>query len=143
MGAHTQRLGHALPASTTVLRRERGWHRDNSTPGACCLGFEDGTECGPAGIADALGQVTVPYQVGEAHVFEIDRVVQEKQRQRGLVVKVGAVPLHRLMGPLEVAHGLAAALAALRAPPDAAPGLLQEPVRVAVGAWCWGASPPG
>jgi len=108
---------------------------DDSTPGACCLGFEEGTECGPAGIADALGQVTVAYQVGDPQVFESDRVVQQEQRQRGLVVKVGALPLHRLLSPLEVAYSLAAALAALLALRDAARCLLQLPLRIAVGAW--------
>jgi hypothetical protein len=135
MGAHTQRLGHALPAATTVLRRERGRHRDHSTPGACCLGFEDGTECGPAGITDALGQVSVAHQVGDPQIFELDRVVQPEQRQRGLVVKVGVVPLHRLVRPLQVAHSRAAALAALLATRTAALGLLQAPLRMAVVAW--------
>ncbi len=70
-----------------------GWHGDDPTPGACCLGFEDGTELRPARIADALGEVAVPYQVGDPQVFQIDGVVVPQQRQRGLVVEVGALPL--------------------------------------------------
>ena len=44
------------PHSATVLRGIGGWHGDHSTPGACCLGFEDGAERRPARIADALGE---------------------------------------------------------------------------------------
>src|SRR5258708_4797121 len=119
MGTHAQRLGHTLPASATVLRRKRGRHSYDSTPGPCCLGFEDGAKRRPTSIADALGQVTVPCQVGDPQVFEIDRVVQQEQRQRGLVVKVCALSLHPLVRPLETAHGLAAALAPLLATTDA------------------------
>src|SRR6476660_9910076 len=101
MGAHTQRLGHALPASTTVLRRERGWHSYNSTPGACCLGFEAGPKRRPAGIADALGEVRGADHVGHPQIFERDRVVLAQQVQGGLVVEVLSLALHPLLGPLE------------------------------------------
>jgi hypothetical protein len=59
--------------------------------------------------------VTIPHQSGNPPVFAGDGVVLVHQRERRRVVKVGALALHRLMRPLEVAHGLAAAVAALRA----------------------------
>ena len=89
MGAHAQPFGHTRPTAATVLAGVGGGHRDDPTPGACCLGFEDGTELRPARIADALGEVTIPYHVGDPQIFEIDGVVLAQQRQRGLVVEVG------------------------------------------------------
>ena len=78
MGAHTQALGYALPTAATILGGVLGGNRGHPTPGACCLGFEDGTERRPARITDALGEMVVPYHVGDPQVFEIDRVVGSK-----------------------------------------------------------------
>jgi len=75
-------------------------------PSPCCLGVEDGAKLRPAGIADALGQVTIPRQVGNPQVFQIDRIVVSEQRQCRLVVEVLPPALHCLVRPLEMAHGL-------------------------------------
>ncbi len=91
MGMHTQTLGDARPTAATVLAGIGGWHGDNPTPGACCRGFEDGTELRPTRIADALGEVVIPYHVGDPQVFEIDRVVLAQQCQRGFVMEIGTV----------------------------------------------------
>ena len=59
MGTHAQTLGHAHPTAIAVLAGIVRGNRDDSTPGACCLGREDGAKRRPARITDALGQVTV------------------------------------------------------------------------------------
>ncbi len=123
--AHAQALGHARPAATTVLTGVGGWHGDNPTPGACCLGFEDGPEPRPAGIADALGEAAVPQQVGDLQVFQIDRVVGAQQRQRRLVVEVGPLSPDRLVRASEARDGLAPSVAAPLAARDAALRLCQ------------------
>src|SRR5258708_40289635 len=96
MGAHAQGFGHTFPTARTLLTGERGWHGDDSTPGPCCLGFEDGPKRRPARIADAFGEVVIADQVGDLQVFEIDRIVGSEQRERRLVVEVAALSLHLL-----------------------------------------------
>jgi len=71
----TLKLLGTRPAAATVLRGVGGWYGYNPTPGACCLGFEDGPKRRPAGIADALGEVRVADHVGHPQIFEIDGVV--------------------------------------------------------------------
>src|SRR5579859_3469333 len=112
VGAHAQRLGYARPTAATVLRGIGGWHGDNPTPGACCLGFEDGPELRPARISEALSQVMVPDHVSDPQIFQGDGVVLAQEIQRGLVVEVRALSLHRLMRLGELVHGFAAPLAA-------------------------------
>jgi hypothetical protein len=63
------------------------------TPGACCLGFKDGTERCPARITDALGQVMIAYHVGNPQIFQVDGVVLPEQGERRLVVKVRPLAL--------------------------------------------------
>src|SRR5262249_27861793 len=97
----------------TILRGVHGWHSDDSTASICCFAFKEGTECCPPRIADALGEVMVPYQVGDPHILQIDDIVSAHHQERGLVVKGRALPLHHLVLPLQQVHRLAAALAAL------------------------------
>ncbi len=61
MSAHAQTLGHARPTAATVLARVVCGNRDHPTPGACCLGVEDGPELCPARVGDGLGQMAVPH----------------------------------------------------------------------------------
>ena len=72
----TRGFSHPRPAVATVLRGIGRWHGDDSTASVCCFAFEDGAELRPAGITDALGQVGVPYHVGDLQIFEIDGVVR-------------------------------------------------------------------
>jgi hypothetical protein len=67
----------------------------------------------------------VSYQVGELQIFEVDRAILAEQGPRGLVVKVGALSLDRLVRPLEARYRLAPALAPLLAFGDAALRLRQ------------------
>ena len=83
-------LGTRPPTAAAVLRGVSGWHGDDPTPGACCHGFEDGAESRPARIADAPGEVVIPYHAGDPQVFQIDRVVGSEQGERRLVVEVRA-----------------------------------------------------
>jgi hypothetical protein len=119
-GTHTQALRYAFPTAATILRGIGGWYGDDSTPGACCLGFEDGAELRPARVTDGLGKAPIPHQVGDPQVFEIDRVVLAQQRQRGFVMEVGALALDVLMRLAELGDGFAPSLAALLAASDAA-----------------------
>ena len=88
---------HALrdddAAATTGLRGRGRRHGDDSTPGPCCLGAEDGQALGPPRVAEARGQVVILDQVGRLHVFVRDRVVLPDQGERRLVVEVGALAL--------------------------------------------------
>jgi hypothetical protein len=115
MGAHTQRLWDARSTAATVLAGKGRGHGYNPTPGACCLGFEDATKRRPTSITDALGKVMVSYHVGDLQVFEVNGVVGSEQMQRGLMMEVGALALHRLMRPLKQSDRLAPTVAALLA----------------------------
>src|SRR5262249_21233031 len=105
------------------------------TPGACCLGFKDGTKCCPASITDAFGQVAVAYHVGDPQIFQINRVVGTEKYQCGLVVKVGALPADVLMLRGQQLAGLLAALAALLALGDALLSLGKLLFRLPIVAW--------
>ena len=78
-------------AARTRLARERGIDRSHPTPGRCCRGGEDGEVARPPGIGDAPGEAAMPHQVGDPHVFVIDRVVVAHQGERRLVMKVLAL----------------------------------------------------
>src|SRR5581483_7827060 len=132
MGAHAEALGYARPTAATILAGIGGWHGDDPTPGACCLGFEDGTELRPARITDALGEMAVPYHVGDPQIFEIDGVVLAQQHERRLVVEVRALALHLLMRLAKAAHRLAAPFAALLAAAHPFVGLGELLLRFAV-----------
>src|SRR5215470_17867246 len=41
VGTHAQTREYSFPAAATLPARERGWRGGDSTPGPCCLGFED------------------------------------------------------------------------------------------------------
>jgi hypothetical protein len=90
VGAHRQAFRYPLRTAaaigqhaTAVLAGVLGRNRDHLTPGACCLGFKDGPKRCPAGIADALGKVSVAHQIADLQIFEIDHVVLPQQRERG------------------------------------------------------------
>jgi hypothetical protein len=119
VGAHAQALGHARPTAAAILAGVLSGDRHHPTPGACCLGFEDGPDLRPARSADALGAVALPHHSGAPQVFERDGGVVPQQWERRLVVEVAARARHRLMRPLEVAHRFAAALTALLATAEA------------------------
>jgi hypothetical protein len=99
-------------------------------PGACCLGLEDGPDLRPARVAAALGEVVVPHQGGDPHVFEKAGVGVAPHQQRRCVVEIGPLARHRLLGSLQVPDGLPAAVAALRAVGDAA-RRFRQPLRTA------------
>src|SRR5258707_15624339 len=113
MGAHAQRFGYARPTRATVLAGVRWRDRHDPTPGPCCLGFEEAAELRPAGIAEALAERAVPYQVGDPQVFEVERVVRAHEGERHLVVEVAPLPPDVLMGFGEQHHGLLPTVAAL------------------------------
>jgi hypothetical protein len=69
----------------------------HSLPGAYCLESENAQERRPARIADALGEVVALEPVGRLHVLMRDGVVGAHERERRLVMKVGALPPHFLM----------------------------------------------
>src|SRR5258708_3708857 len=113
MGAHAEAFRHARPTAATVLTGICRRNREHLTPGPCCLGFKDGTKRGPARIADALGQVVIPYHVADLQLFAVDRVVLAHQHVRRLVVKVAALPPDMLVLLGTPTHGLGATLTAL------------------------------
>ena len=88
-------------------------------PSVSCFGFEDGPEVRPACVAAGLGEVAIPHQVGDLHIFEGEGVVVAKEVQRRLVVEVRALALHRLVRLGEQSNGLAAAMTPLLASGDA------------------------
>jgi hypothetical protein len=51
----------------------------------------------PSGIADALGKVVIPNQVGRLQVLVRDGVVLARQGERRLVVTVLSLTAHSLM----------------------------------------------
>jgi hypothetical protein len=67
--------------------------------------------------------VRVPDQIADLQLFQIDGVVAAQQRERALMVKVAPLPLHLLVLALQEANRLAAPVAAVRAPRQAALGL--------------------
>ena len=88
-------LGHARPTAATILAGVGGRHGDDPTPGACCLGFEDGAELRPTRIEMLLAEVTVPYHVGDPQIFEVNRVVLAQAasvRSCGGSRRAGAAP---------------------------------------------------
>ena len=107
MRAHAQTLLHERATAATRLAGIGRIHRDHPTPSVHCFGFEDGAKLRPAGITDALGQVVVPYHIGDLQVFQIDRVVGPEQRQRRLVVEVLSLASHPLMRLGQQGHRLA------------------------------------
>src|SRR5215469_16480290 len=120
VGADRQAFRHPLQTAapigqhaTTVLAGVRRRDRDHLTPGACCLGAEDGAKRCPARIADAFGKEVVAHHIRNPQVFEIDRVEPAQQGKRGLVVEVASLLLDMLMPALEQLHRLATALAPL------------------------------
>jgi hypothetical protein len=118
------RCGQGLPSGigqhpTAVLAGVRRRDRDHLTPGACCLGFQEGAQRRPAGSADARGEMAVAHQVADPQLFERDHVVLPQQRQRARVVEVPSLPLHLLVRALEEGNRFATARAALRAAPHA------------------------
>ena len=93
MCAHAQGFRYAFPTTATVLRGIGGWHRDDLTPGACCLGFEDAAERCPARITDALGEMTIPYHIGDPQIFESRSCRTAQQETRRLVMEIGPLAL--------------------------------------------------
>jgi len=75
MGTNAQTLWHSFATAATILAGIVGRNRKHLTPGACCLGFEDATELAPRRITDALGEVFVPYHIGDLQIFEVDGIV--------------------------------------------------------------------
>ena len=101
MGTHGETFLHPFATAAAILAGIGRWHRDNSTPGSCCLGVEDRTELRPAGITDALGEVVVPYHSADLQSFEIDGVRLAHQEERGFMMEVAALPLHLLLLALQ------------------------------------------
>ena len=77
---------------------------------------KDSEELSPARIADALGQVVIPHQVGHSQVFMIDHVVGLHQLGGLLVMEVAALPCNVLLGFGQQGYRFASAAAALFAP---------------------------
>src|SRR5258706_11153817 len=115
MDTNGERFFHPFATPAAILRGERRRNRHHSTPGPCCLGFEDGTECGPPSIADALGELMIPDHVADLQIFQIDRVGGSQQCNRRLMMKVCPLAPHMLMLAGQHLDGLFAAVAALLA----------------------------
>src|SRR5262249_836146 len=81
---------------------------------------------------DALAEMSIPYQVSDPHIFEVDRVEVAYECVGGLVMEVGALALHFLMLARQQLDRLLAALAARLAPGDAALGFLEPFLRFAL-----------
>ena len=113
MGLHAEALLHARPTPATVLASVVWQDRHHLPTGACCLVGEDGPKLTPARIADALAEATVPHQIGDPQVFQVDIVVLAQQGKRGLVVKVPALSSDFLMVLGQQSSGFLAALAPL------------------------------
>ena len=111
MGTNGERLLYSFPTPATVLGGVLCRQRYHSLPGACCLESEDGTECCPARIADAFGEVTVPHHVGDLHIFQIDHVILAYQSERCLVVEVVSLAPYALMFLRQLRYGLTGAFA--------------------------------
>src|SRR5262249_14861229 len=97
MGTYRQALGDpmrtAAEHSTAVLAGIRWRDCNHLTPGAYCLGLQDGAKRCPARIADALGEVVIPHHIRNPHIFKIDHVVLAQQGERGLVMEVATLAL--------------------------------------------------
>src|SRR5262245_43912348 len=78
----------------------RGDHNHLLT-GACCLVLKRGTQRCPSRIADALGEMVVPYQIGDPQVFEIDQVVVTHQIACYLMMEILALTTDFLVLPGE------------------------------------------
>src|SRR5262249_50734891 len=85
MGTPAQALLHARSAATAILAGIGGFHQDHSLASPFCLAREHSTELCPARVRDGLGQVTVPHQVGDPQVFEIEHIILAYQPERRLV----------------------------------------------------------
>jgi hypothetical protein len=82
-------------------------------------------------------------QVGDPHVFQVDRVVLPQERQRRFVVAVGALALDRLLRSAKLAHRLAAPFTALLATRDALGGFRQLLLPASGVAWVLDHQPRG
>jgi hypothetical protein len=129
MGANGETLLDPLSTATTVLAGIVGGNGDHSAASVCCFAAQDGAELCPAGIRDALGQVRVADHIRHPQIFERDHVVRSQQGECGLVMEIGALPLHRLMLPGEQLYCFTAAFAALLSTGDAALGFLELSLR--------------
>src|SRR5215469_614768 len=96
VGTYRETFRHALATAAAILAGERGWHGDNSFASVHCFAFEDGPERCPPRIRDALGEMFVPYHVGDPQLFEIEGIVGSEHIECGLRVKVGALPPYLL-----------------------------------------------
>src|SRR5690348_917250 len=135
MRAHAQALRHARPAARTVLAGIRGWHGDDLTASVCCFALKDAAERRPAGITDALAEMTVPHHVGHPQIFEVDHVVGPDECQGRLVVKVAPLPPHVLVPLGKDTYGFLTALALFLAARDAPLGLLERLFPLPVMTW--------
>src|SRR5258708_26207017 len=115
MGTNAQVLGHTRPPAATVLAGVLRRDRYRSLTGTFCVAYEDAGELIPPGIADTLGEVVVPQQVGGSQVFQINGVVGVHKCQRRLVVVIATLALDVLIRAGQQLHRLCAAVAPLRA----------------------------
>src|SRR5215470_18059655 len=88
MPAHRQAfLDQRATARTRLAGVGRGY-RLHSLPGARSLESEDGEKGAPSRVRNGLGEMVVPYHVGDLQILVIDRVVLLDQSQRRLVMKI-------------------------------------------------------
>src|SRR5262249_24324166 len=106
MGAYREAFRRALPATTALLAGIGGWHGDDSRASGCCFAGEDGPKRCPARLADGLCPMLISHPCCDPQIFEVDRIVLPQQQGRGLVVKLGALPLHLLVRALQKATAL-------------------------------------
>src|SRR5262245_48702294 len=59
---------------------EAGSTNTTRLPAPRCLAREESTKLRPAGVRDGLGQMSVPHQVGDPQVFQIEGIVLTQQR---------------------------------------------------------------
>jgi hypothetical protein len=97
MPADRYAFGDQYAAARTGLAGERRIHCDDSPPGACRLEGEDDEERAPSRVSHRLGQLVMLDHGGGLEILMLDAVVLLDERERGLMVKVGALALHVLL----------------------------------------------
>ena len=118
MPANGQALRDDNATARTGLTGERRVYRLHSLPGARSLESKDGEKLSPARIADALGQMVIPHQVGNPQVFMVDDIVGVDELVGLLVVEVTPLPCDMEMRLGQQGDGFAPTMTALLAPGD-------------------------
>jgi hypothetical protein len=109
-----------LAAFRTLLRCPSRVHFHECDPGAFSLGSQRQQEIAPGNIADRAGQPIVPEHVLDAQALDRDEPVATDQLQGDLVVMLATKVLHASVSLRDRLASLAAVLAPLLLPGEAA-----------------------